>query len=366
MKEWNYDKNKKSPTEYKSGSNQKVWWKCDKEDDHIWLTAVNNRANGTNCPVCSGNKVVDSTRLTLTHPEIARQWHFEKNGNLKPENYHSGSAKSIWWKCDKGEDHEWKTQILFRTRGTGCPICSNKKIVQSNCLQTTHPKLASEFDTSKNGDIKPDNVSAGSNKKVWWKCKHNATHEWKTVIAARAIYKTGCPYCDLTPQSKEELILLFELKEVFKSITTNQFKLKFNNKLYSFDIYIPSLGQIVEYDGRYWHKDNKIVDEKKIQIARSNNLKIFRVRQSPLTKITDEDIIVPEIFNGKKYVDLIFKNILLIHAEKLTQRIIEKINNYLVHSITQSDRKLEKYIDDLLEQKALKIKLKSEQNDCNS
>lgn len=354
LKEWNYEKNKKSPIEYKSGSNQKVWWRCDKGKDHIWLSSINNRKNGKNCPVCSGQKVADSTRLTTTHPAIAQQWHFEKNGKLKPENYHGGSSKSVWWRCDKGKDHEWKTEIRVRTLGSNCPICINKKIVQSNCLQTTHPKLANEFHPDKNGNITPNNVGSGSNKKTWWICKHNSTHEWKTVITARAIYKTGCPYCDLTPQSKEELIILFELKSIFKGIPTTPFKKKYGSKVYSFDIYIPTLNQVIEYDGRHWHKDNQAVDEKKIKIALLNDLNIFRVRQRPLKKITNKDIVVPAIFNGKKYVDLILQNILQLHSENLTRRHKEKIIGYLASSTTKCDRKLENYIDNLLKQKSVK------------
>ncbi len=354
LKEWNYEKNKNEPREYKSGSNQKVWWRCDKGEDHVWLSSINNRTNGKNCPICSGQKVVASTQLTTTHPVIAKQWHNEKNGNLKPKNHHQGSSKSIWWKCDKDKDHEWKTEIRVRTLGSNCPVCINKKIVLSNCLQTTHPKLASEFHPDKNEKINTFNVGAGSNKKVWWKCKFNSTHEWKTAITARAIYKTGCPYCDLTPQSKEELIILFELKDIFRSITTTPFKKKHGNKVYSFDIFIPTLNQVIEYDGRHWHKDNQAGDEKKIKIALSNNLNIFRVRQSPLKKIITEDIVVPETFNGKKYVDLVLQNILQLHSDNLTQRHKEKIKNYLASSATKCDRKLERYIDELLKQKTAK------------
>ena len=351
LKEWDYERNKISPTEYKFGSNKKVWWKCKNGADHNWLTSINNRANGKNCPICAGQKVVKSTQLTTTDPIIAKQWNYSKNGNLKPEQFHGGSSKSVWWKCDKGEDHEWKTEIRVRTLGSGCPVCINKKVVLSNCLQTTHPKLASEFQKDRNENLSPLNVSAGSNKKVWWQCKHNPTHEWKTVITSRAIYKTGCPYCDLTPQSKEELIILFELKEIFKDISTKPFKIKFGKKVYSFDIFIPSLNLVIEYDGKYWHKNNQEVDEKKIRIALSDSLNIFRIRQSPLEKITEDDILVPSTFNGKIYTDLILQNIFKLYSDKITLQQLKKIEIYLTIKQRKADKKLEKYIDDLLAQK---------------
>ena len=38
------------------GSSKKVWWKCDKGDDHVWKVSVNYRNQGKNCPVCENLK----------------------------------------------------------------------------------------------------------------------------------------------------------------------------------------------------------------------------------------------------------------------------------------------------------------------
>ena len=40
--------------------------------------------------------------LAETHPEVAKQWHPTKNGDLTPNNVTPGSNKKAWWKCDKG------------------------------------------------------------------------------------------------------------------------------------------------------------------------------------------------------------------------------------------------------------------------
>tara|TARA_B100000315_G_C14296248_1_gene459677 strand:+ start:422 stop:631 length:210 start_codon:yes stop_codon:yes gene_type:complete len=59
--------------------------------------------------------------------EISNLWHTSKNGSLKPDNFTIGSAKKVWWKCEKG--HEWKAIINTRTiRGYGCPHCRKKKV----------------------------------------------------------------------------------------------------------------------------------------------------------------------------------------------------------------------------------------------
>lgn len=38
----------------------------------------------------------------------------------------------------------------------------------------------------------PDDVSYGSRKRIWWKCKEG--HSWRTYVQARA-NGTKCPYC---------------------------------------------------------------------------------------------------------------------------------------------------------------------------
>ena len=45
--------------------------------------------------------------LAETHPEIAKEWHPTLNGDLTPRDFTHGSDKKPWWKCDKGDDHEW-------------------------------------------------------------------------------------------------------------------------------------------------------------------------------------------------------------------------------------------------------------------
>ena len=84
----------------------------------------------------------------------------------------------VWWKCPKGDDHEWEASTNNRSKGQGCAVCSNKKIVLSNCLATTHPELAKEWHPTLNNGKTPFDVIAGTNKKLWWKCDKGDDHEW--------------------------------------------------------------------------------------------------------------------------------------------------------------------------------------------
>lgn len=130
--------------------------------------------------------------LSDNNPELAKQWHPTKNGELTPRDVSIGSNKKVWWKCSKGDDHEWEAPVNTRNNGLGCPICSNQKTSRSNCLAVKNPKLAKEWHPSKNGSSTPYDFTPGSGKLVWWLGK--CGHEWKTSIRNRTAGK-GCYLC---------------------------------------------------------------------------------------------------------------------------------------------------------------------------
>ena len=132
--------------------------------------------------------------LAETHPELAKQWHPTKNGELTPGGVTAVSVKKVWWKCDKADDHEWETSLKSRSSGSGCLCCASRKVVLSNCLATLNPDLAKEWHPTKNGKLTPFDVTHGVDKKVWWKCKKVDDHEWEASVASRS-NGTGCACC---------------------------------------------------------------------------------------------------------------------------------------------------------------------------
>jgi len=105
--------------------------------------------------------------LQETHPQVADQWHPDKNGNLEPYQVVTESNKKVWWKCDKGDDHQWPAIIANRTRkGNGCPCCCGRKVSVTNSLASLYPELAKEWHPDKNGDLTPDQIVAGLSRVV--------------------------------------------------------------------------------------------------------------------------------------------------------------------------------------------------------
>lgn len=174
------------------GSTKKVWWQCEK--GHRWQVTVNNRTSShTDCPYCSGRAAwPGETDLASRFPDLAREWHPTKNLPLTPDQVLPGSEKKVWWRCSLG--HAWRATIHSRTDGCGCPVCANRAVAPGvNDLATQFPRLAQEWHPTKNGTLKPWNVTFGTKRKVWWQCEKG--HEWRVSIQSRTLGGTGCPVC---------------------------------------------------------------------------------------------------------------------------------------------------------------------------
>lgn len=119
------------------------------------------------------------------------EWHPTKNGDLTPDSVLACAVKEAVWLDKFG--HEWSASVSHRTKGAGCPYCNNKLVLKGfNDLATTHPEYAAEWHPTKN-NFGPDEVTYGSQKKVWWLGK--CGHEWKVTIGSRTNAKHDCPYC---------------------------------------------------------------------------------------------------------------------------------------------------------------------------
>lgn len=149
-------------------SGKKVWWlgNC----GHERLAVIANRIAGNGCPICSNKKVLEGFNdLQTTHPQLVEEWDYTKNSSLLPKLVTYGSDKKVWWICSEG--HSFQATISNRCNGKSCPYCSNTKVLKGyNDLASQYPDIAAEWDYNRNNET-PDNVVAGSNKKVWWKCK---------------------------------------------------------------------------------------------------------------------------------------------------------------------------------------------------
>ncbi len=140
----------------------------------------------------------------ISKTNLISEWDFEANKKLglNPDVLFTNSTKKAWWIC-KSCRHKWQTQISVRKKGHGCPQCAHYKTGKDNAslkesnksLLAVFPDVIKVWNYQKNGELKPDNLAAGSNKKVWWKCSE-CGKEWQTTIYAKAKFgTTTCKEC---------------------------------------------------------------------------------------------------------------------------------------------------------------------------
>lgn len=145
LSDWDYENNGDlQPSDITEGSNKLINWVCSK-CGYKWKTRVLNKRG---CPCCSNRVVVAGINdLATTHPKLAAEWDYEKNGDLTPQKVTHGSGKKVFWKCPIG--HSYQASILHRSSGTNCPICNSGR-------QTSFAEQAVYFYIKK---IHPDAIS---------------------------------------------------------------------------------------------------------------------------------------------------------------------------------------------------------------
>lgn len=240
-KDWHPIKNDNLlPSDITAGSKKKIWWICAK--GHEWETTVYERSKGSRCPYCMGYKLTKENSLYEKFPDIARQWHPNKNEATKPQDISFKSSKKVWWLCNHG--HEWQTAVSERTKGSGCPYCSGRYASKENNLEVNYPKLVKEWNYNKNKGLLPEEVQNNSSKRVWWLCKKG--HEWETTVRNRTKQGTKCPYCSGKKASEEYNF------ELFYPLIASEWDYKKNYPFIPSN-FTPSSGKNIWWVGRCGH-----------------------------------------------------------------------------------------------------------------
>ncbi len=189
-------------------SGRQVWWRCSR-CSHEWRTAVRHRAYGRGCPRCATarraalqGRVPAARSLAVLRPELARELHPTRNGELDARTLGSGSGKRVWWQC-QACGHEWRTSPKHRTApsgATGCPACAQerratarRRVSPERSLAALGPDLAQVLHPSRNGDLDAYTLGLSSRRGLWWRCPH-CDHGWESTARNR-IRAGRCPRC---------------------------------------------------------------------------------------------------------------------------------------------------------------------------
>jgi hypothetical protein len=151
-------------------------------------------------------------------------------------------------KCLKEECGEiFKMTWQNLSQGYNCGYCAGQIVGLSNCLATKNPKLAKEWHPTKNGCLTPYDVTCGTRKNVWWKCKE-CGYEWQANISNRN-NGNNCPLCNESKGEKRITELLRNNQTPF--IPQKEFDglIGLGGGNLSYDFYIPQYNLLIEYQG---------------------------------------------------------------------------------------------------------------------
>ena len=338
-KMWDFEKNNDTPDEVTISSDKIRYWIC--KNNHSFRAQIKTltppRNNG--CPYCSGRKPTKENNLKALFPDLAKEWDYKKNSK-NPEDYTYGTPTSVYWLCSK--KHSFRQNIYERSvNKAGCPYCANQKVGYGNDLKTQRKDVMIMWDFDKN-NLNPSRVVPGTQKKAWWICKYGHSY-YRAIYLETQKNPQGCPYCKITPRSKEEIYLLFELKKFF-IIDENDHKIKLK-RVADVDIKLTNEKIVIEYDGSYWHKDKADKDIEKTKALRRNGWIVIRIREKPLKILSRKYNVSSNRGEYKNTANKVLKKLNKLGFE------INDLEKYLNRKTLLNKNNADIYIDNLLQQK---------------
>jgi hypothetical protein len=219
---------------------------CRTTGNSFFATPINHIHGRTRCPCCYGT----IKRTTSTFAEKAKEIWGEKFDYSKVE-YVNNTTK-VWIRCIEHNTLFTQTPKHHLRGQNGCQACTNKTPITT--------KSFIDFAKAVHGDKYDYSLCnyTGTERKVQIICKTKFANSDKT----HGVFEQSphnhislhqdCPICART-KSKPEV----ELTDIL-----NGFELQYRAKILGgkreIDIYLPSLKIGIEYNGLYWHSENRV------------------------------------------------------------------------------------------------------------
>ncbi len=191
-------------------------WIC--SQGHRWQATIRSRCRKRSgcrrCTLLTRLRAHDSfpaRSLRVHSPAIADTWHPDKNGTFTPDDVTYSSRARVWWRCPINATHIWCTSVNNRQR-SGCPFCAGRYTVEYrqrdrniHPLSQTHKELAELWHPTLNGTLKPEDVTAGSKRIVWWCCPQDETHLQHMSVYHRTHFTIVCRACQKIQRQVQRL-----------------------------------------------------------------------------------------------------------------------------------------------------------------
>jgi hypothetical protein len=189
-----------SPDTVSALSTRVAWWKCSTNGNHVFCAPIRSRTeDGLACPFCAGGSIDKSQSFAAIRQHLVSHWDLEKNHLLRPDCVAANSPVIVHFICPETshleKPHTIRTSIQKATNEDLDCVGCRKENNRYESLAVTNPHVARQWHQQKNGDLEPEDVTAGSAMLVWWKCAVATDHEWRCAVNVRTAKDSGCPFC---------------------------------------------------------------------------------------------------------------------------------------------------------------------------
>lgn len=194
---WDWKRNAKAPWEARCRSTENVWLVCPgcgrsfERTPKTFRKGMKGKKKQCECPYCSGKTIIPGeTDLCSTHPELVKEWHPTKNGDLRPEMFTAHSHRKVWWMDEEGNE------IYASIRGRakyGTPIAERREAHLHGLLEDERPDLYAQARPEDNPGIDLESLGGASRQEIVW--AGDCGHKWRAPVKSRTIMGSGCPYC---------------------------------------------------------------------------------------------------------------------------------------------------------------------------
>jgi len=299
-------------------------WVCSKDATHRWSAPPANRTRQPMCPYCTGKKTDPKRSLGTLYPDLAKQWHPNKNGALTPSDVTPRSGRHVWWRDPNHPSRVWRAVVSSRVVGALTPWERGLRADRYNCLATTHPAIAKLFvGPAKDRHFSPRTITPGSHFRAIWRCPRNPEHLWEApvckVVSAR---HSGCPHCVHRVSWEQRQLFSGLARRIlgleYEMGALGEKPLKVPGWRCGFDACLRGAHLLIDYDGPRFHASPSAHarDHRKVRAARDAGWYVIRIRAAPLKKITRDDIPVPHRFDRETYVTLVLEALKTWHRKR--------------------------------------------------
>ena len=169
-------------------------------------------------------------RLCVVRPDLVGEW-IPKLNDEDVTQISSSSSTEVHWKC-RNCGGVWQASVRARVaEQIHCPQCAHSRTQSialsasspssasnhsAESLLNTHPKLAALWDTEKNLNLSPVDVTAHSSRVVWWKDSETNGSSFQRAVA-HFVLDSRSPNVSSREEEEAQLALLAEIESLSHS-----------------------------------------------------------------------------------------------------------------------------------------------------